>query len=190
MVDVAKQWAPVTDKWREIAAEVAAFQAPLLPIDREGKTHEQVMQEVLAGGHNGWVKSWGRARDTWLNYGLVFDGCAAPTTGLPTLAAALAKVPGIYVSALSMLLPGAVICLHSHPEVHNRGCMIHHLGLIVPDGCVVRFGYQFEVERAGHSFWFDGLLPHWSVNAHPTDIRMVLVSEFDPHATFEPADPA
>jgi len=151
----------------------------ILPIARDGKTHAQVVDEVVAFGTPGWVESWGPLRHLWLNYGLMFeDDFPLGDVGLPQTVGLLRHLRGVHVAALSLFLPGVHLPVHVHPELAAAGIYIYHLGIDVPPDYSYLFAQgAFVREETGKGFIFDGSKPHFAFNFADRE-RLILYVEF------------
>ena len=173
----------LTDNWQKIRDEVARLRTDtLLPIDRENKTHQQVHDEIVRGGKQGWVRAWGPTKDRWLNYGLMFrDDVVFDGIGVPFTASLLKHIRGVKVGALSLFRPGACLPVHDHPELGAEKLLTFHLPLLTdtPTHSFLSTDGQFVPERAGSGFVFDGAKPHFAFNCSNAT-RVILYLEFSP----------
>jgi beta-hydroxylase len=176
--------------WRLIAAELDAFRFDALPIDRDGKTHQDVFAEVAAhmqaGGAYGWLQGWGPtgANPDWTQLGLVVEDQAVPFLGgaFPKTLALLRGVPRIKVAAFARLAPATFLPTHRHPELRAEGLLQMHLTLRAAERgnyAYLNVGGVFRQHVPGEGFVFDGSHDHFAVNASDTD-RDILYLEFKP----------
>ena len=121
--------------WPKMRHDLDVLAAPLMDVDRVGKSHERVgaeiTQRVEAGEPFGWVRGWGRAggNPDWTQYGLVLGDRAVGYASAPRTLALLAPLRGIKVAAFVRLAPGTLLPLHTHPEVAAEGLLQMHVTL-------------------------------------------------------------
>jgi beta-hydroxylase len=165
--------------WQTIRDEALALDPHLiLNSDREGKSHAQVMEELVQAGPH-WIPGWGD-KAHWLNWAfLLNDTFPLGDTGCPKTCSLLGRIKGLKVAALSLFKPGALLPLHHHPELATEGLLTFHLGLSVTPPCYLWSNGQFYPEEAGTPLVFDGSLPHFAFNASNQD-RIILYCEFAP----------
>ncbi|WP_264371311.1 aspartyl/asparaginyl beta-hydroxylase domain-containing protein [Burkholderia plantarii] len=122
--------AALAAKWEIIRDERQRLDAPMLEIDRVGKSHLQVYAETVehirAGGEYGWLKGWGEgavSNADWTQYGLAVRDQPIPfaASRMPGTLQMLEEIAGIKVCALSRMLPNTLLNRHRHPELHDEG---------------------------------------------------------------------
>ncbi|MBI0331410.1 aspartyl/asparaginyl beta-hydroxylase domain-containing protein [Burkholderia plantarii] len=190
--------AALAAKWEIIRDECQQLNAPMLEIDRVGKSHLQVYAEtvehVRAGGEYGWLKGWGEggvSNADWTQYGLVVRDQPIPfaASRMPRTLEMLKEIAGIKVCALSRMLPNTLLNTHRHPELHDEGMLQMHITL---DAASERgFAYlnvagHFNQNRVGNAIVFDGSLDHFALNASPQS-RTILYLEFERAKQMTPA---
>lgn len=171
-------------QWRAIAAEALALPRTVLRINRAGKTHAQVAEEIIGVGIPAWVESWGPHRANWLIWGLALnDTYPLGAAGAPATVSLLRQIKGIKVAAFSLFKPGVILTAHDHPEMAQEGLLTYHLGLSVPSQCcqIWSLGTFYE-EHNGRGFVFPGGHRHYAFNASADKERIILYVEFDPNA--------
>jgi Aspartyl/Asparaginyl beta-hydroxylase len=176
----------VARAWRKMRQDLEALAAPLMDIERVGKSHERVGAEVAmrveAGEPFGWVRGWGRVggNPDWTQYGLVLGDRANRYASAPHTLPLLAPLRGIKVAAFVRLAPGTLLPLHTHPEVAAEGLLQMHVTLKAPTpsaSCLLNVAGEVRQHVTGSALVFDGSLPHWAVNASTED-RVILYLEF------------
>lgn len=158
---------------------VVLDRANVLPISRVGKTHAEMLDELVALATPGWVEAWGPLKHLWLNYGLMFeDRFPMGDMRVPETVGLLRHLRGVHVAALSLFRPGAYLPVHVHPELGQAGLYTYHLGLDAPADYAYLFSQGvFVREQAGQGFVFDGSKPHFAFNFSDRD-RLILYIEF------------
>jgi aspartyl/asparaginyl beta-hydroxylase (cupin superfamily) len=170
------------ENWRVIRDECAIIDRNNVhETDRVGKTHEMVARELVESGRPQWIRSWGEQMDKWLNWGFtIHDQFPLGDAGAPKTTGLLRHIRGLKVAALSLLKPGVVLPVHTHPELGQEGLLTFHLGLEVPlDLCYLSADGEFAREEDGKAVTFDGSRPHYAFNASHAD-RLILYCEFSP----------
>jgi aspartyl/asparaginyl beta-hydroxylase (cupin superfamily) len=171
----------LAEHWRQIREEVATLSTEnILPIDRQDKSHAQVVAELQKNGQRGWVQAWGPTRHLWLNYLLLFhDKLIIGDAGLPFTTGLLAHLRGVKVAALSMFRSGACLPIHDHPELAEENLFTFHLALDAasPSHSYLYSEGDFKKEEPGAAFVFDGSKPHFAFNCSTRD-RTILYVEF------------
>lgn len=180
----------LVSRWVEIRDELRGVTFDVLPIDRQDKSHSEVVAEVKAhmdqGGAYGWLQGWGakEKRRDWTQLGLVVND-----TPIPYLAEKMARtqellsaVSGIKVAAILRMKPGTMLETHTHPELIEEGLLQMHLTLEA--AAQQNFAYlnvddEFRRHIPGEAFVFDGSKPHFAINASNRE-RVILYLEFDP----------
>jgi len=180
---LAKNWKIIRDEYRQL-------NAPILPIDRVGKLHEQVYEEIIEhiaqGGEYGWLQGWtmdGNPSKDWIQYGLIIFDETTPFVQekMPRTVEMLLQIKGIKTCAISKLKAVGVLPVHQHPEIHDEGLLQMHLTLDAPEGkncAYLNVEDEFVKHRNGEMIIFDGSLDHFAFNASTTD-RAILYMEFD-----------
>jgi len=172
--------------WPKMRQDLDVLNAPLMDVDRIGKSHErvgaEVIQRVEAGEPFGWVRGWGRAggNSDWTQYGLVIGDRVNQYASAPRTLALLTPLRGIKVAAFVRLAPGTLLPLHTHPEVAAEGILQMHITLKAPKplgSCLLNVAGEICQHVTGGALVFDGSLPHWAVNASGED-RVILYLEF------------
>jgi beta-hydroxylase len=180
--------------WPKIREDLEALAAPLMDIDRVGKSHErvgaEVTQRVEAGEPFGWVRGWGRVGGNadWTQYGLVLRDQAIRYASAPRTLALLAPLRGIKVAAFVRLAPGTLLPLHTHPEVAGEDLLQMHVTLKAPKpsaSCLLNVAGEIRQHVTGGTIVFDGSLPHWAVNASGEE-RVILYLEFQRDTHYRP----
>jgi beta-hydroxylase len=115
--------------------------------------------------------------DQWKTYFLHYYGyrLAKAERECPATVAALHKVPGLQFAMLSILAPGKHIPAHNGPYA---GVLRYHLGVDVPEGCVLRIDEERRSWQNGKSLVFDDSFEHevWNHSEQP---RCVLFVDFE-----------
>jgi Aspartyl/Asparaginyl beta-hydroxylase len=146
--------------------DLEALAAPLMDIERVGKSHERVGAEVAmrveAGEPFGWVRGWGRVggNPDWTQYGLVLGDRANRYASAPHTLPLLAPLRGIKVAAFVRLAPGTLLPLHTHPEVAAEGLLQMHVTLKAPTpsaSCLLNVAGEVRQHVTGSALVFDGL---------------------------------
>jgi beta-hydroxylase len=113
--------------------------------------------------------------------------CAENRRHCPVTAELLASIPGMTSGGFSALLPGTRIIPHPGEE---RDCLRSHLGLVVPEGCGLRFGTETRAWKDGEWLVFDDTFEHdaWNLGS---SVRVVLMVDFRraAHGLADPAPP-
>ena len=179
----------LAQSWTTIRDEYQNLQAPILDIDRAGKSHLEVLAELQKRGQgNGWLKGWSpqnQPNPDWLSYGLIFmdQTFLNVRQRMPKTTEMLLDIKGIKVCALNMLRPHTLLSTHTHPELPAQGLLQYHLCLTADDDS--NFNYfnvdgEFVHQAPGAAYIFDGALPHFALNATRQD-RVILYIEFFTH---------
>jgi beta-hydroxylase len=172
--------------WATMRQDLDVLAAPLMDVDRVGKSHERVgaeiAQRVEAGEPFGWVRGWGKAggNPAWTQYGLILGDRVIRYASAPRTLALLAPLRGIKVAAFVRLAPGTLLPVHTHPEVAPEGLLQMHVTLKAPKpsaSCLLNVAGEIRQHVIGGTLVFDGSLPHWAVNASAED-RVILYLEF------------
>ncbi len=189
--------AAIADAWPTLHAEFSRLDAPIMPIDRQGKQHAAVLQEVTrhvaAGNTYGWMLGWGKdgPNRNWMQYGLVAGGHAVPwaAQAMPETVRMLAGTPGIETAALSWLARDTLLSTHTHPEIARDRLLQMHVTLTeVEQGNYAYFNVagEFRHYTSRNAFVFDGSNDHFALNASSTD-RVILYLEFRRDVLYDPA---
>ena len=176
--------------WQVLRQEFLNLNAPLMEINRAGKTHAEVYAEVVkyvqAGGRYGWLAGWdpdNRANPNWIQYGLMAFDKIVPFVqhAMPKTMQLLAGMEGIKVCALSLMKPQTYLGLHNHPEIHEEGLLQMHITIDVPaeqNYSYLNVNGAFNHNVLGDAIIFDGSLDHFALNASP-DSRTIFYMEFE-----------
>lgn len=90
---------------------------------------------------------------------------------LPQTAALLEHVPKLYNAGFSILGPGT----HIKPHVgYTNDVLRYHLGLIVPEHCMLRVGDETYAWKEGESMIFDDMVEHEAWN-NSDRLRVILI---------------
>jgi aspartyl/asparaginyl beta-hydroxylase (cupin superfamily) len=181
---------PLKEAWIALRDEVRDLGDDRLPIDRDGKSHTEVWDEVAshmaANGTYGWMQGWGQpdVRRNWLQYGLVHQDRPVPFLGqsVPVARKLLAEIRGVEVAAFLRMAPQTFLPLHNHPELREKGLLQMHLTLDAAASCnyaYINVDGHFRQHRPGDAFVFDGSCDHFALNAS-TQMRTILYLEFAP----------
>lgn len=117
------------------------------------------------------------ADDRWKTYFLHYYGypLAKAERECPSTLAALRAIPGLQFAMFSVLAPGKHIAAHKGPYA---GVLRYHLGIDVPEGCVLRVGAERRSWRNGASLIFDDSFEHEVWN-HSDASRCVLFVDIE-----------
>jgi hypothetical protein len=161
-----------------------------MKINREGKTHDKMAEEITsvvsAGGDYGWIGGWGSTgeRGDWTQLGLVMHDRPVPFLGaaFPRTLNLLSAIIGVKVAAFVRLRSNSFLPTHSHPELRSEGLLQMHLTLDAAE--TSNYAYlnvqgEFYRHDIGTGVVFDGSQPHFGVNASNVD-RTILYIEFRP----------
>ena len=178
----------LSESWPLIRAEFMALNAPLMPLDRVNKSHDEVFGEVSdyvgQGNKFGWIVGWGRAgaNEDWLQFPLIYRDAPVPflngemhrTLGL------LKDIKGIKVCALLKLNPHTSLPCHHHPEIAREGLLQFHLPL--KTAATRNYNYlnvngEFRQHVCGEPIIFDGSNDHFALNESDEE-RVLLYMEF------------
>jgi ornithine lipid ester-linked acyl 2-hydroxylase len=97
--------------------------------------------------------------DRWKTYFLHYYGyrLAKAERECPATVAALQRIPGLQFAMFSILAPGKHITAHKGPYA---GVLRYHLGVDVPEGCVIRIDDERRTWQNGSSLLFDDSFEH------------------------------
>jgi aspartyl/asparaginyl beta-hydroxylase (cupin superfamily) len=184
----------LVDSWYIIREEFDLLKAPLMEINRNGKSHYEVQNEVvkkvLGGASYGWIEGWGQGQEReqeqgnrdWTQFGLVVDDLPVPFAAgaMPKTQNLLRGVRGIHVAALSRMAPHSLLSTHRHPELPERGLLQLHIGISAPESrnyAYFNVAGEFRQHVDGSAFVFDGSHDHFAVNCSDFE-RVILYVEF------------
>jgi beta-hydroxylase len=112
--------------------------------------------------------------DQWKTYFLHYYGYRLPKAEreCPETVAALKRIPGLQFAMFSILAPGKHIKPHKGPYA---GVLRYHLGVDVPEGCVIRIDDERRSWRNGTSLVFDDSFEHevWNRSDRPRCVLFV-----------------
>jgi ornithine lipid ester-linked acyl 2-hydroxylase len=92
----------------------------------------------------------------------------------PQTTQAVEKIPGLFIAGFSWLEAGT----HIKPHVgYTKAVLRCHLGLVVPNGCVMRVGDESRTWQEGKTLIFDDTTEHEVWNRSPST-RVVLLLDF------------
>ncbi|WP_424099486.1 aspartyl/asparaginyl beta-hydroxylase domain-containing protein [Moorena producens] len=170
--------------WKIIRDEAVQLDKFVFPFDRTNEPYEETLKKIIATNRNGWMMSWGPAKDKWINYGLRYKDQLitdfVPDDSCPKIMCIVRRLRGIKIVGLSLLKPGAYMLPHIHPELEEEGVLIYHLGLSVPNSWHwLNVEGTFIKHGNGESFVFDGSKPHFALNFSEVN-RLILYLEFNP----------
>lgn len=179
----------ICKKWKIIRDEFHELDAPIIPINRVEKTHEDVFLEVhnhvvVEGNEYGWVLGWGENGENhdWIQYGLILNGQKVPFTGakMRRTIELFKGVEGIIAVALLKLKPNSVLHTHRHPDIRLKRALQLHLPIDTPKEC--NYNYlnvqgEFRQYECGKPIVFDGALDHFALNESHNE-RTTLYIEF------------
>lgn len=176
--------------WRIIKEEVADFSGLIININRSGKTHEEMYEELSTlykkEKKYGWVKGWGlddEENPSWLQYYIsVYDKIFPIQNGaFDNTLKILKDFEGIKTCAFINLQANTIIPNHKHPEIHEENLLQFHLTLSAPSRnnySYLNINGEFIRTIEGRAIIFDGSYNHFAFNASNKD-RIVLYIEFD-----------
>jgi beta-hydroxylase len=180
------QW--LTEHWQFIRDELALLNAPIMPINRVNKSHDDVFREVAhyvgQGNKYGWIFGWGRhgANKDWLQFPLIYGDAPVPFLNgeMRQTVALLAQFQGIKVCALLKMNSHSSLPCHDHPELAREGLLQFHLPL--KTAATRNYNYlnvngEFRQHVCGEPIVFDGSHDHFALNESDEE-RVLLYMEF------------
>jgi len=112
--------------------------------------------------------------DLWKTYFLHYYGyrLAKAERECPLTIGALQRIPGLQFAMFSILAPGKHITAHKGPYA---GVLRFHLGIEVPEGCVIRIDSERQSWQEGKSLVFDDSYEHevWNDSARQRCVLFV-----------------
>ena len=188
-IDDFPQLHPLCGQWETIRDEFLRLRAPVMAVNRQRKRHEEVLRDVegyLAAGHPfGWMEGWGPGggNPDWLQYSLMAFGAPLPRVD-PVLARTMAMLGSIggliKVATFAQLNAGAMLPVHTHPEIGEEHLLQLHLPLVTATDrnyASPNVAGEFRQFVCGQPLIFDGSQDHFALNESPTD-RVILYLEF------------
>lgn len=180
----------LSNNWETISAEFKRIDAPIMDINRVGKSISEVMAEI--DGHMqqglpyGWLMGWGDndmpMRD-WVQYALMAYDTPVPAAqaSMPKTMELLKQVGGINLCALLRLEPQVFLRTHHHGDAWDDGLL--HMQITLDAAEERNYAYlnvcgEFRQSSSGSAVIFDGSLDHFAVNASFVQ-RTVMYVEFD-----------
>lgn len=176
------------ENWQVVREEFMSLDAPVMEMTRFDKSHEEVLaelEEYIAQGNSfGWIEGWGEngSNPNWLQYGLMAFDMAIPYVDpkLGRTLEMLKKIDGIQICGFAMLKSGAMLPVHTHPEIEEEDLLQMHLPLVT--AATRNYSYlnvagEFRQFVCGEPIIFDGSLDHFALNESATD-RVILYMEF------------
>jgi beta-hydroxylase len=178
----------LAQSWTLIRDDYLSLNAPLMQLDRVGKRHGDVFNDVVdyvsRGNPYGWILGWGRegGNEDWIQYPLVYRDQTVPflNGAMHRTTALLKQVPGIKVCALLKMNPHTCLPCHRHPEVAAEGLLQLHLP--IKTAATRNYNYlnvdgEFRRHVSGEPLVFDGSLDHFALNESDEE-RVLLYMEF------------
>jgi len=180
----------LANNWEVIREEFLALDAPVLSIDRVGKSITQLVDEMNehmeAGGEYGWLWGWGHGdvpMPTWTQYALMAYDNPIPyaQAAMPKTIELLSQLPGVKLCALLRMEPNVFIGTHSHGGTWEEGLL--HMQLTIDAPIDQSYAYlnvngSFNQSTNGNLVIFDGSLDHFALNASEKENRTVMYLEF------------
>jgi aspartyl/asparaginyl beta-hydroxylase (cupin superfamily) len=186
----------ICQNWETMREEFAKLDAPVMNFDREGKTYQEDIENVITAfavnKQYGWLKGWGKegGNDSWTQYGILcyndqVNDIFKPYLSniLPKTYEMLSKIGGIKICAFVKLKAHAMLPCHTHEEIHNEGLLQLHLPLITASEknyAYLNVKGEFKQHICGEPIIFDGSLDHFAINESDED-RIILYLEFKAH---------
>lgn len=175
-------------EWQIVRDEFLRLEAPLMTMSRLDKSHEEVLAElneyIAEGNRFGWIEGWGKngSNPDWLQYGLAAFDTMIPYVDpvLNQTLGMLQKIDGIKICAFAKLKSGAMLPVHTHPEIDEEDLLQMHLPLVTAtekNYSYLNVAGEFRQFVCGEPIVFDGSLDHFALNESPTD-RVILYMEF------------
>lgn len=184
----------ISKNWEVIKKEFDELNAGIMPVDRRGKEHDEVIEEIMSrldqGEEYGWVLGWGDDDDSdqgnpnWLQYGLAIAGTTLPyaRNHMPKTCELLDGIKGIKVCALSTLKAHSFLHTHNHPELTEEGLLQFHVTIDADSqgshSSYLNVNGEFSQNINGKAIVFDGSFNHFALNASERD-RTILYMEFE-----------
>jgi len=176
------------ENWNLVQEEFLQLKAPVMPLSRGEKGHDEVLADLHAyveqGNAFGWIEGWGKngPNPDWVQYGLLAFDMEIPYVDpvLSQTMAMLRKIDGIKVCAFAKLNAGAMLPVHAHPEIDEESLLQLHLPLVTAterNYAYLNVAGEFRQFVTGQPIIFDGSLDHFVLNESPTD-RVILYMEF------------
>nr|KJZ06748.1 hypothetical protein TW77_18100 [Pseudoalteromonas rubra] len=178
----------IFDNWRLISQELANLDAPVMEVNRVGKSHVEVYQDILSqvmsGKEYGWVKGWDdeKENNNWLQLALVIhDQKMEFLNGkLDKTMEMLGRLKGIKVCALVKMKSRTILHMHQHPEIDSENLLQLHLTLDAPE--TQNYNYlnvngEFRQHKVGEPIIFNGANDHFALNESLGN-RTILYMEF------------
>ncbi|TMO69883.1 aspartyl/asparaginyl beta-hydroxylase domain-containing protein [Pseudoalteromonas aurantia] len=178
----------IFDNWQIMAQELAELKVPVMEVNRIGKSHVEVYQDILSqvmsGKEYGWVKGWGENKENsdWLQLALIIQD--HPMEFLPgkleRTMSMLGKLSGLKVCALVKMNSRTMLHMHQHPEIESENLLQLHLTLDVPE--TQNYNYlnvngEFRQHSLGEPILFSGAKDHFAFN-ESLGSRTILYMEF------------
>lgn len=175
--------------WEIMRDEFLALDAPILDINRAGRSIAEIVEDVTRhmqqGGEYGWLKGWGDGMEvmtTWVQYGLMAYDKPIPfaVPHMPRTIELLRKVGDVKLCALLRMEPNVFLGRHAHVGAWEEGLLHLQLTLDAPDSrnyCYLNVNGEFNQSTNGNLVIFDGSLDHFALNASETT-RTVMYLEF------------
>jgi aspartyl/asparaginyl beta-hydroxylase (cupin superfamily) len=178
----------LANAWQVMRDELASLNAPMMDINRNGKSHYEVQNEVvkkvLDGDAYGWIEGWGQPQGNkdWTQFGLVMEDQPVPFAAamMPKTQDLLRNIKGIHVAALSRMAPHSLLSTHRHPELMKKGLLQMHVTLSSPETgnyAYLNVAGEFRQHLNGSAFVFDGAHDHFAINCSDAE-RVILYMEF------------
>ncbi len=144
---------------------------------------QKMIQEI--DKQPGWIYAWHPDDDNivnkqWLNYPLYYGGhkFAKNLAKVPILAKLLdEKKDKINLAGLSLMTPRSVLPKHTDTTGPTYGSMAYHLGIIVPEECILLVKNKKFDEKNGKSIIFNSEYMHSAENNSDKD-RIILYIDF------------
>lgn len=159
--------------WNKIAIEAKIAQE-ILPVSDIVRKNSWVDYDITDDITKKWIRGW-TGDPGWLNFGLIYNGQIIPFAKeqCPETIDVLKKVSRYYpiaVAGFSLLKGKCGIPPHTD---NNPGYLTVHLGLDVPERCIILADKQMLTHQNGGIIYFDSNKTHSAVNGSDKD-RMVL----------------
>jgi beta-hydroxylase len=190
--------AELAANWQVIREEFLALDAPILEINRAGRSIagvvEDLTQHMQQGGQYGWLKGWGDGMEvmtTWVQYGLMAYDKPIPfaVPHMPRTIELLQKVGDVKLCALLRMEPNVFLGRHAHVGAWEEGLLHAQLTLDAPSSrnyCYMNVNGEFNQSTNGNLVIFDGSLDHFALNASEV-ARTIMYLEFQRERHMLPA---